>query len=153
MKNNVSEYLIVLDLRSINLDQESPWNVVERSLQGLPNGGLLKIVTEAKAEGFGELLVQNECRFTRRAWSDSHVDYEIITGNTPEVLDLTELEPPGPMEKILTAGVHMKSGDLLFARVPRVPTMLFPHLEARDLAWSVHEEPDQTALLVIRKES
>ena len=152
MKNNVSEYLVVLDLRSINRDQEGLPDVVEMTLDRLPDGGLLKLIASAETVGIGGLL-EERYRVYKRKWSDSQVDYEILTASTPETLDLTELEAPGPMERILSAGVQMNPGDILFARVPRVPTMLFPHLEARNLSWSVHEEPDLTALLVVRKEA
>ncbi len=79
--------------------------------------------------------------------------FAVLGGQIPEIVDLRDLEAPGPMEKVLLACSQLGDGEFFLAHVPRVPIMLFPHLESRGLRWWVHEEADQSALLLIRRES
>ena len=84
--------------------------------------------------------------------ADSVSDKFAVLGNhTPGVVDLRNLEAPEPMERILLACSQLGDGDFFLAHLPHAPIMLFPHLESRGLQWWVHEEPDQSALVLIRK--
>ncbi len=67
------------------------------------------------------------------------------------VTDLREFEAPIPMEKVLMACSQLQLGEVYTAHLPRVPIMLFPHLEARGLHWQVREEADHSAIITIRK--
>jgi hypothetical protein len=69
----------------------------------------------------------------------------------PEAIDLRDLEAPEPMEKILLACTHMAADEQYLAHLPHVPEPLFPHLEMRGLNWQVFEEPDGSALVLIRR--
>lgn len=69
----------------------------------------------------------------------------------PEIVDLRNLEAPEPMEKILMACAQLADGDTFLARLPHVPTPLFPHLEARGLEWQVEEEAEDSTLIRIWK--
>jgi hypothetical protein len=69
----------------------------------------------------------------------------------PEVIDLRGLEAPEPMEKILLACTNMAADEQFLAHLPHVPEPLFPHLEMRGLEWQVFEEPDGSALILIRR--
>jgi hypothetical protein len=69
----------------------------------------------------------------------------------PEVIDLRGLEAPEPIEKILLACTHMTADEQYLAHLPHVPEPLFPHLEMRGLKWQVFEEPDGSALVLIRR--
>jgi hypothetical protein len=69
----------------------------------------------------------------------------------PEVNDLRNLEAPEPMENILLACTRMTADEQYLAHLPHVPEPLFPHLEARGLNWQVFEEPDGSALVLIRR--
>ena len=55
------------------------------------------------------------------------------------------------MEKVLIACAQLNAGEFFLAHLPHRPNLLFPHLESRGLSWWVHEEPDQSALVLIRK--
>jgi len=77
--------------------------------------------------------------------------FGVLGDETPAIVDLRDLEAPEPMEKILLACSQLGNGKFFLAHLPHVPMMLFPHLESRGLAWWVHEEPDQSALVLIRK--
>jgi hypothetical protein len=45
----------------------------------------------------------------------------------------------------------MAAGEQYLAHLPHVPEPLFPHLEMRGLKWQVFEEPDGSALMLIRR--
>ena len=66
------------------------------------------------------------------------------------VEDLSGLEPPEPLERVLRACARLAPGAVYCAHMPRTPTMLFPHLEARGLEWRVAARPDGTAMLWVR---
>lgn len=68
-----------------------------------------------------------------------------------EVLDLRDLEAPGPLERILEASARLAPGASLLARTPRYPRLLFPHLEQRALEWKAREQRDGSALVWIRR--
>ncbi|ABC94411.1 hypothetical conserved protein (plasmid) [Rhizobium etli CFN 42] len=50
-------------------------------------------------------------------------------------LDLTDLAPPEPMERILSRLESMKSGEVLFALLNREPLFLFNELKVRGHEW------------------
>ncbi len=79
--------------------------------------------------------------------------FPVLGEQIPEIVDLRNLEAPGPMEKVLLGCARLQEGAFFLAHVPRVPVMLFPHLEARGLRWWVHEEADQSALLLVRRDT
>jgi len=72
-----------------------------------------------------------------------------VQTSSPEISDLRELEAPEPMEQVLLACANLQAGEVYLARLPHVPVPLFPHLEARNLSWRVHEEPGEGALLAV----
>lgn len=69
----------------------------------------------------------------------------------PEVIDLRGLEVPEPMERILLACTQLKTDEEFLTHLPHVPNPLFPHLDARGMAWRVFEEDDGSALVLIRR--
>ena len=77
--------------------------------------------------------------------------FAVLENQVPETVDLRNLEAPIPMEKVLLACSQLDTGEFFLAHLPHVPIMLFPHLESRGLQWWVHEESDQSALVLIRK--
>ena len=79
--------------------------------------------------------------------------FKVLESKAPDVVDLRDLEAPEPMEKILLACSELGVGGFFLARLPRVPIMLFPHLEKRGLKWWVHEEQGHSALLLIQRDA
>jgi hypothetical protein len=77
--------------------------------------------------------------------------FNVLGNEVPEIIDLRNLEAPIPMEKVLLACSQLEPTEFFLAHLPHVPIMLFPHLESRGLQWWVYEEPDQSALVLIRK--
>ncbi len=83
--------------------------------------------------------------------SPRHWTVEIIHGGRPEPEDLRELEAPEPLERVLLACAALPAGGVYLARLPRNPRLLYPRLRERGLEFSVHDEPDGTALLRVFK--
>ena len=73
--------------------------------------------------------------------------------NTPEIIDLRDLEAPEPMEIILQACAKLGPDNSYAAHLPHVPFPLFPILQSRGLTWQVQEEADGSAVITIRKAS
>ncbi|MGF6258793.1 DUF2249 domain-containing protein [Ensifer sp. LBL] len=51
-------------------------------------------------------------------------------------LDLTELDPPEPMVRILATAEKMAEGEVLFALLAREPLFLYPELAKRGHKWA-----------------
>lgn len=68
-------------------------------------------------------------------------------GALPALEDLTELEPPGPMERVLLALSTLGPGEVFHARLPRNPVPLRGLLQARGVEYEIAMRPDGTALL------
>ena len=51
-------------------------------------------------------------------------------------LDLSDLDPPEPMVRILAAAEELAEGDVLFALLSREPVFLFPELTRRGHQWA-----------------
>ena len=67
------------------------------------------------------------------------------------MLDLLDLEPPEPLQRILEEVEQLEPGDILVARTPRNPRMLLPRLVDRGVEHAVVEAPDGTALLRVER--
>ena len=76
---------------------------------------------------------------------------ELRGPDAPPPLDLRDLEAPEPLQRILEACASLPAGASLLARTPRFPRMLVPQLERRSLYWEAFEEPDETALVYVRR--
>jgi len=78
-------------------------------------------------------------------------EYVLPAGlNVADIVDLRGLEAPEPMVKTLEACTGLDPDGSYLAHFPHVPHPLFPHLQARRLAWQVHEQSDGSAVLLIR---
>lgn len=153
MNNSVSLYFLILDLRQPGNDAETGKQKLLASLEKMPDNGILKLTVPNRSVDLIESLQSRGYRVNVRQWENSDWDVEVLASRTPDIIDLRELEAPEPMQRILTICTGMGKDDSYLARLPHVPTILFPHLLARGLAWCVHEERDNSALLMVRRES
>lgn len=69
-----------------------------------------------------------------------------------EYLDLTDLDPPEPMVRILSRLEEMSEGTVLFALLAREPVFLYPELDSRGHAWvGDFDEEDVNYRLMVRR--
>jgi len=73
---------------------------------------------------------------------------EIISN---DVLDLTDLAPPEPLERLLRAASQLAPGASLLALLPRDPVPAKAQLLARGLSFEVVVFADGRALLRVRR--
>ena len=141
--------LLTLDVRPILASGRDPLADVLGALEGLADDGVLLLIAPFQPR---PLLALLEGRGFHADLSQvgAAFEVEIRAPAAPEVLELRELEAPGPLEAVLAGAAGLQSGQALIARVPRVPRMLLPHLEERGLAWCAVERADGSALLHVR---
>jgi len=65
-----------------------------------------------------------------------------------EHLDLTDLDPPEPMVRILAAAERMEPGEVLFALLSREPIFLFPELAKRGHQWAGNFDETRTTFRI-----
>lgn len=68
-------------------------------------------------------------------------------GALPALEDLTELEAPEPMHRVLAAFSRLAPGEVFLALLPHRPAPLLPMLEARAARWEIALRPDGKAVL------
>lgn len=77
-----------------------------------------------------------------------------VSDSTPtdEILDLSDLPAPEPLEHLLRAAARLAPGETLVALLPRDPVHARPHLGARGLAVQVEVRSDGRALVRVRRD-
>lgn len=68
-------------------------------------------------------------------------------GSLASLVDLTGLEAPEPMHRVLHALSKLAPGEVFLALLPHRPAPLLPLLDARGASYDVALRPDGTALL------
>jgi hypothetical protein len=119
--------------------------------EGTPRDGVTKVVLRFDPSPLlAPLAASGACVAVvgdgRELWA-----LELRGPDAPPPLDLRDLEAPEPLQRILEASAALSPGAALLARAPRFPRMLLPQLERRSLYWEAFEEPDDTALVYVRR--
>jgi len=143
-----------LDVRPILRNGGEPFQAIMHAVAGLKPGQGLKLFATFRPEplfrvmegrGFASTAREIaggdwEVLFTPRA-AEPPVDVS-TNAQMPELwpdpeisLDLTDLDPPEPMVRILAATEQMQEGRVLFALLSREPLFLFPELTRRHHQW------------------
>ncbi len=134
------------------LDARRPIDLeaVVHALEELAPAGVLEVVAPQEPADLARALVDRGWTVGGSALADGSWSLRVGRGPLPPWLDLADLEPPGPLEKVLDACARLEPGATVLARLPRYPVMLPPHLDRRSLEWQVAMRPDGTALLWVR---
>jgi hypothetical protein len=66
-----------------------------------------------------------------------------------QLLDVSDLPPPEPLERVLDALADLPAGDSLKVRLPMEPVLLYSMLRSMGLAWERNVAPGGTVELVI----
>ncbi len=142
-----------LDVRQILRDGGMPFQLIMDTVSSLdPGEGLrlrvilkpVPLIRQLELRGYSHVARQLadddwEIDFVPR---DQVVEPEFAAPATEAIwpdpvwnLDLTDLPPPEPMERILARLETMKSGEVLFALLNREPVFLFNELKDRGHEW------------------
>ncbi len=144
-------HLAFVDLDVATADGETPTNMVRRAVGCIAADGVVVLATRGSTTSVVEALRANRWKAVVASEPDGHW---IVCGSrdvVPSLLDVCDLEPPGPLEAVLDAAQGLAPGATLVARVPRYPALVFPHLEKRKLAWETTERTDGSVLIWLRK--
>lgn len=143
--------LAVLDVRPLLASGVDPLAAILEAVGRMPAAGVLKLTAPFRPAPLLAVLAGRGCHVTDTQGQPGRWDIEVRAPDAPEPLDLRDLPAPEPLERVLTLASALPPGAVLLFRVPRVPNLLLPHLAARDLLHAVHEEPDGSALLHVRR--
>jgi uncharacterized protein (DUF2249 family) len=143
-----------LDVRPILRDGGEPFQVIMENVQALKPGEGLRLFATFRPQplfkvmatrGYDHAVIEIaggdfEVLFTPRpgaavAASEEAAD-SALWPDPIVTLDLTDLDPPEPMVRILARLEGMAKGEVLFALLAREPVFLFPELTHRGHQWA-----------------
>ncbi len=144
--------LAQLDVRPLLAGGKDPFDPLHSRIETLACGSLLQILAPFRPTPLLILLQANGHAVTARSHGRTWV-VDLVIGGSPELVDLRDLEAPGPLEAVLEAAAHLSPGGTYLARVPRFPRLLAAAIAKRDLALEVLEDPEGSAVVLVRQSS
>lgn len=142
--------IAVLDVRPILAGGVDPLQAILAELGKLPAYGLLKVRAPFRPGPLLALLPTRGHAVQARQLGAALWEVEVLGQQAVAPEDLRELEAPLPLERVLLSTAQLGPGDSRLFRLPRPPTLLLPHLQARGLIHFLHVEDDGSALLLVR---
>lgn len=163
-----------LDVRPHLARGEEPFGLITETARALPPGACLQLIAPFRPAplfsvmarmGFSAQPNQRpdgawEVLFSPDPALAAAPDPDLAPGSAPEAalwpdpahsLDLTGLNPPEPMTRILSMLQKMQPGQVLFALLDREPVLLFPELAQQGHEWAGNHSPDKASYrLMIR---
>lgn len=139
--------LRALDVRPLLARGVDPLDVILGELDAVGPSGVVEITAPFRPAPLIALLTGRGHAVREQEIGPRHWTVEVIHGGRPEPVDLTDLEPPEPMQRVLEACGSLEPGGVFIARLPRHPRPLLPLLRERGLSFAVHDQPEGGALL------
>lgn len=158
----------VLDVRPILRSGGEPFQAIMQAVQELKPGQGLKLLATFRPQPL--FRVMDGRGFDHEAREIEGGDWEVIftprpeappvatsaDGDRPETwpdpvrhLDLSDLDPPEPMVRILAAAEALEPGEVLFAVLSREPLFLFPELTKRGHQWAGNFDASGSAYRIL----
>lgn len=160
----------VLDVRPMLRSGGEPFQAIMQAVQDLRPGQGLKLLATFRPQPL--FRVMEGRGFDHEAREIEGGDWEVLFTPQPEAvpvavsvdadrpetwpdpsehLDLTDLDPPEPMVRILAAAEALEPGNVLFAVLSREPLFLFPELTKRGHQWAGNfDEAGSTYRILVR---
>jgi uncharacterized protein (DUF2249 family) len=155
-----------LDVRPVLRSGGEPFQAIMEAVNGLKPGQGLRLLAPFRPQPL--FKVMEDRGFSHEAKEMEGGDWEVLfmpkAGAPVEVsadadnpdfwpdpvehLDLTELDPPEPMVRILAAAERMHPGEVLFALLSREPIFLFPELSKRGHQWAGNFDETRTTFRI-----
>jgi len=143
--------LLYLDVRPLLEAGADPLEEILARVEQLATDGLLRLTAPFRPTPLITLLSQRGYRVSCAQADTQRWELEILAADAPAIEDYRDLEAPEPLEQTLLHVTPLPPGAAFLVRVPRLPKLLFPLLEERNLDWESLEEPDGTAIIHIRR--
>lgn len=144
-----------LDVRPLLRSGSDPFQAIMNAVDNLAPGQALKLIASFRPVPLFSVMAGRGFAHQDRPLDNG--DWEVLftpEGEVDEVrlstgetdlgawpdpsrqLDLTELDPPEPMVRILATAEKMAAGEVLFALLAREPLFLYPELAKRGHTWA-----------------
>ncbi|MFT3691122.1 DUF2249 domain-containing protein [Paenirhodobacter sp.] len=152
--------IVTLDVRPIIAGGEEPFAAIISAADALAEGQVLRILAPFRPVPLFRVMERRGFAWEETAlgapdWQvDFHIPEQRLSDGSameaagwaaPSVtLDLTGLEPPQPMMRILATTETLEPGGVLFALLDREPVFLFPQLKERGHQWAGNHDADGT---------
>ncbi|WP_018236964.1 DUF2249 domain-containing protein [Ensifer sp. BR816] len=152
-----------LDVRPILRSGGEPFRAIMEAVNGLKPGQAFRLFAPFRPQPLFKVMEGRgfaheaqeieggdwEVLFTPRQTgapveASADADDLSVWSDPVEHLDLTELDPPEPMVRILAAAERLRPGDVLFALLSREPIFLFPELAKRGHQWAGNFDETRT---------
>ena len=157
-----------LDVRPILAEGGEPFQAIMAAVESLAPGQGLTLLAPFKPQPLFTVMERKgflhqvseleggdfEVRFMPRA-TEVLASEDVEDGDEwPEpvrAFDFSELDPPQPMVRILSALETMSPGEVMFAVLAREPLFLFPELTKRGHKWAGNYDKAGTAFRIMVK--
>ena len=157
-----------LDVRPILADGGEPFQAIMAAVDGLAPGQGLTLLAPFRPQPLFSVMERKgfrhqvselengdfEVRFLPTA-TDIVVSRDVEEADDwPEPIrafDLSDLDPPEPMVRILSELESMSPGEVLFAVLAREPVFLFPELTKRGHKWAGNHDQSGAAFRIMIK--
>lgn len=122
--------LATLDVRPILAGGVDPLATILGTIERIGSGGALLLIAPFRPEPLEELLGERGWRATVRRL-DAAKDHvvEFLGPACPDATDLTMLEAPGPLARVLEHAAALNPGGVALLRLPRSPALLSSRLD------------------------
>ncbi|MBB5043945.1 DUF2249 domain-containing protein [Shinella fusca] len=158
----------VLDVRPILQNGGEPFQEIMQAVTTLAPGQGLKLVAPFRPQPLFQVMEGRGFDHEAREIGNGH--WEVLftpradvapvetsaDADSPETwpdpslhLDLSDLDPPEPMVRILAAAEELEAGKVLFAVLSREPIFLFPELSKRGHQWAGNFDETGTAYRIL----
>jgi len=137
----------LLDVRPLLGRGEDPLAKIMSTLDGLLAGSVLVVIAPFRPRPLEALLGSRGHAVSVFPAQDGTFNLVCVVDGAPALVDVCDLEPPEPLERVLSLAERLDRGGALIARVPRNPRFLLPQLAKRGLPHEVVELSDGTAIV------
>lgn len=143
--------IVTLDVRPILASGQEPFAAVMQAAEALGPGETLRLIAPFRPVPLMSLLRNRGFTLAETALEGEvwQVDFQpapgaLTAGSSLDaadwpaprrLLDLTGIEPPGPMRRLLAEIEAAPAGEVIFALLDREPLSLLPQLRAQGHAW------------------
>lgn len=142
--------LHLLDVRPILAQGTDPLTAILAALQPLAAGSVLVVTAPFRPRPLEALLANKGHGVTVVEGQDGVFSAVVRVADRTPLLDLRDLDPPEPLERVIALVRGLSPGTTVLVQVPRAPRWLLPQLDQLSCVYAVAEIADGSALLRIQ---